>query len=152
MKVAVIGHRLVKISPILNLAVSIEVYNLVEEGADRFCFAFRGTLTDYCLDVITELKEYYDIKRVYYRADYPDEKDAVSDYIVSFFEKKYYDESVRNTGIDGVTERYRFMIDDCDVLLTLYDPQIENSKTAAAVAYAKKKGKRIINVLDLITK
>ncbi|MDE7401737.1 MAG: hypothetical protein K2N17_06770 [Clostridia bacterium] len=152
MKVAVIGHRMVKITPLLSLATSIDVYELVEEGADRFCFAFGGALTDICLDVINELKEYYDIKRVYYRATYTDEKDAVSDYFASFFEKNYFDESVSKTGVDGINERYRFMIDDCDVLLTLYDPQIEKSKTAAAVAYAKKKGKRIINVLDLIKK
>ena len=151
MKVAVIGHRMVKITPLLSLATSINVGTLVEEGADRFCFAFGGTLTDTCLDVIEELKEYYDIKRVYYRAVYTDEKDAVSDYFASFFEKKYFDESVSKKGVDGINERYRFMIDDCDVLLTLYEPHIEKSKTAA-VAYAKKKGKRIINVLDLIKK
>ncbi len=150
MKVAVIGHRLVKVNVVVELAVSIEVGNLVEEGADRFCFAFGGTLTDICLDVIKKLKRRYDIKRVYYRAAYTDEKDAVADYVVSFFEKKHFDESVSKKGVDAVGKRYRFMIDDCDVLLTLYDPKREKSATAAAVAYARKKKKRIINVWDFI--
>ena len=152
MKVAVIGHRLVKVNVVVELAVSIEVGNLVEEGADRFCFAFGGTFTDMCLNAINELKEHYDIKRVYYRAAYPDDKDGVSDYVVSLFEKKYFDESVSKKGVDAVGKRHRFMIDDCDVLLTLYDPERKKSTTAAAVAYAKKKKKRIINVLDLIKK
>ncbi len=143
---------MVKIPPIVKLAVSINVYSLVDEGADRFCFAGGGTLTDICLNVIKEIKEECDIKRVFYRAAFTDEKDAVSDYIVSFFEKKLFDESVIKTGDDGINERYRFMIDDCDVLLTLYVPKLEKSATAAAVAYANQKGKRIINVLDLITK
>ena len=150
MKVAVIGHRLVEVNDIVKLEILRQIAELAEEGADRFCFTFGGTLTDICLNAIAELKQSYDIKRVYYRAIYPDDKDPVGNYILNLFGQEYFDEVVGKVGVDAVNKRDRFMIDDCDVLLTLYDPKIKNSATACAVAYAKKKGKRIINVLDLV--
>ena len=150
MKVAIIGHRKYAVNFELEHIIYEQLEGLILEGADKFCFAFKGAFFDVCHFALTEFKDSYNLKRVYYRAIYADGKDVIPDFLANLFEEKYFDESVGKGGVDAINKRHRFMIDDCDVLFTLYDSQIRKSSTASAVAYAKKTGKRIINVLDLI--
>ena len=150
MKVAVIGHRRFAVTLEIEHIVYQQLEKLINQGADKFCFAFKGAFFDVCHSALTEFKEAYDFKRVYYRPIYPDGKNVIPDFLAKLLEQHYFDESVGKRGIDNINKRNRFMIDDCDVLLTLYDEHIEKSATAYAVRYAKKKGKRIINVLDFL--
>ena len=150
MKVAVIGHRRYAVTSEIEHIIYEQLEMLINQGADKFCFAFKGAFFDVCHNALTEFKEHYDFKRVYYRAIYPDGKDAIADYLAKLLEQRYFDESIGKRGVDDINKRNRFMIDDCDVLLTLYDEHIEKSATAYAVNYARKKHKRIINVLNLI--
>lgn len=149
MKVAVIGHRRFAVTNELEQIIFEQLEELIHQGADEFCFAFKGAFFEACHGALTELKKIYNVKRIYYRAIYPDSK-GVPDFLAKLLEQKYFDGSVGKKGVDEVNKRNRFLIDDCAVLFTLYDPQMQKSATASAVAYARKKGKRIINVSDLL--
>ena len=163
MKVAIIGHRKVKDRADTVGRIYDAVTNLIEnEGADTFLFGSGSEFDTLCYYVVSELKKIYpDISRVYVSAEwnYKDLNELLDSY-----EDTYCPNKVRGANKLCYVIRNVCMIENCDVLLTYYDDNYEpprkrtkvpieehkrtKSGTQMAVEYARKKKKRIINVLD----
>ncbi|MDE7087735.1 MAG: hypothetical protein K2O67_06050 [Clostridia bacterium] len=148
MKVAVIGHRQVKISNELNEMIYTLTEALIKKGADSFCFSFLGAFSNACYKAATALKQKYPINRVYYYSH----ENALAQ-----LSKDRFDVEVIANKSCCYKSINTFMIDDCDVLLTLYDEhyvsfrsQTGKSGTYFAVKYANKRDKRIVNIIDFI--
>ena len=148
MKVAVIGHRNVKITKEAEEIIYTQIETLIIKGADSFCFAFKGAFTDACYNAVTALKKKYRINRVFY---YSEEN------VLAPFCKERYDVEVKTNKCCYYKSINKFMIDECDVLLTFYDQnyvpyssKVGKSGTYYAVQHANEKDKRIINVTDFI--
>ncbi|MDE7076720.1 MAG: hypothetical protein K2O62_05310, partial [Clostridia bacterium] len=88
MKVAVIGHRRFAVTPQIQQVIYEQLEGLINQGAEKFCFAFKGAFFDSCHGALSEFKENYHIKLVYYRAVYPGENDGVADSLATLYGQK----------------------------------------------------------------
>lgn len=154
MKVAFIGHRTIEYSDELRNRLTEAVEGLiVRENADTFLFGSKSEFNDLCHDVVTELKEKYeDIKRIFVRAEYEYIDRSYIEYLSDFYEDTFYPSQVHGAGSRAYIVRNKVMIDMCDVLIVYFDsgysPQtMTRSGTGISFDYAKKKNKRIINLL-----
>lgn len=123
-----------------------------EENAETFLFSVRSYSEYFCLAILTDLKRYYPlIKRVYIRQlcnklSEMQEESLLYDYDEVISPEKLKDKNLYNN-------RYRLMVDKCDILVTYYDKDYTQLKgkqqiVKNAVKYALKENKRIINLAD----
>lgn len=159
MKVAVIGHRKIDVSHNICNKVGDIIENLiVSQNADTFIFGGRGMFDELCYDVVTRLqKKYQNIKRVYLRSQFEFIGKQYKEYLLESYEVTEFPQTVHNAGRLSHVKRNEAMIDMSDVLIVFYDKEykpncrngnITKSGTGIALDYAKRKGKKIINVFE----
>lgn len=150
---AVLGHRKIKKTIELESRVRKAVETLiVVYGVKRFLFGSKSEFNDFCYDIVSKLKEkYFDIKRVYVRAEYPIIHREYEEYLERFYEESYYYDTSLCEHKLAYIKRNEKMINESEFCLFYYDfcyiaPINKNSGTKLAYNYAEKKGKTIINV------
>lgn len=144
------GHRTIDnpdiISPLLCDIIEDLILN---KNVDTFLFGSRSQFNDFCLNLITKLKEKYPhIKRIYVRAEYPYIDEQYKDYLLQRYEDTYYPQEIVGTGKTVYIKRNYEMINNSQFCVVYYDenrtPPIGKSGTKTALDYAKKTGKQII--------
>ena len=170
MRVAIIGHRKVKNTEVVMWRICETVFDLiVNQGAQIFYFGSRSEFDRLCYAAVSDLQKLYPhVRRVYVRATYEHVEKFYEDYLLEGYEETYYPDSVRGSNELCYVTRNVAMIEACDVLLTYCDPNYEpprkrtndkmlapidvnkkpKSGTRVAVAFAKKRKKRIINLFE----
>ena len=155
MKVAFVGHRKVEKADTLKERIMKAVKALiVEENADTFLFGSKSEFDELCYEVVTELKERYPhIKRVFVRAEYEYISDSYTQYLLTLYEDTFYPEQAHGAGVLSYIKRNQVMIDMCETLVAFCNknftpPTKTKSGTKIAVDYARKKGKRVINLFE----
>ena len=153
-KVAFIGHRNIKKTEGLKHKLSNIVIDLIGEGVDTFLFGSKSQFDDFCYEIVTELqKKYPHVRRVEVRASHENLPQMYVDIALKYYEETIFPKSVSGAGYRSYIKRNQAMIDMCDVLVVYYDADSTTlaktrSGTMLAVDYARRKGKRIINLKD----
>lgn len=154
MIVAVVGHRKIEKTEELEWILERAIIGLIESGADTFLFGSRGQFDELCYEIVTKLKERYELKRVYVRAAFRFISENYKNYLLSLYEETVFPPSVVSAGRLSYVKRNEAMIDMGDILLTYYDKNYlpktkekSNSGTAVAFKYALDKHKRILNII-----
>lgn len=154
MKVAFIGHRNIEDVDVVKRKVkSVAESLIVGKNADVFLFGSKSDFDDLCHEAVSELKnKFVDIRRVYVRAEYENIDYEYIEYLLSMYEETFYPDSVKRAGVASYIKRNETMINLCDCLIVYYDEatalQRKASGTKRAVEYARRKGKRMINVFE----
>jgi len=154
MKVAFVGHRRIEETEELKNKLKNTLERLIkDEHADTFYFGSRSDFNSICYNAITELKERYpQIRRIYVRAEYEYAYQSYIDSLLSRYEETFFPKQVHGAGQASYIKRNQIMVDFCDVFVTYCDknylPKNGKSGTMAAVDYAKKKGKRVVNLFE----
>ena len=147
------GHRTINETEELRLKLIEIIEKLItKNGVDTFLFGSKSRFNSLCLELVTQIKEKYPhIKRVYVRAEYPYIDKCYEDYLLKIYEYTYYPDKLINSGRASYVERNYEMIDKSQYCVVYYDeeyvPHNRKSGTANALSYARKKNKKIINVL-----
>lgn len=157
MKVAFIGHRKFEKTETLKPNLKDIVTALIDEGADTFLFGSKSQFDEMCYEVVTELqKTFPHIRRIDVRASNEHLPQIYIDIILKHYEQTIFPEGVRGAGYRSYVKRNQAMIDMCDILVTYFDKDYtpvgrsrisKRSGTTLAVEYARRKNKRIINVI-----
>lgn len=148
----VFGHRTITETEDLNT----KLYNIIErmiinENVDTFLFGSKSRFNDFCLDLVTKIKEKYPhIKRVYVRAEYPYIDEHYKNYLLESYEDTYYPEKIIGAGRAVYIKRNYEMINNSQFCIVYYDEQDAStnrkSGTKIALDYAIKKGKNVIKL------
>ena len=136
--------------------LSIQLYDIIEklilnENVDTFLFGSKSGFNDFCLDLVTKIKEKYPhIKRVYVRAEYQYISEHYINYLLESYEDTYYPQSIIGSGKAVYIKRNYEMINNSQFCIVYYDeqnvPTNRKSGTKIALDYAIKKGKHVINL------
>ena len=159
------GHRDTEQTEELKQKIRVTVKQLiVEEGVDTFLFGSRSKFDELCHMVVTELKEKYPhIRRVAYLCKHEagclvgtgeEMRQAIKrltgrDEYVREFEEIKKSDRVNSAGRATYVERNQWMIDGSDVVFIHFRVDKNNEKvsgTGRSLCYARKQGKRIINI------
>lgn len=146
-----IGHRTIRETNELKMKLRKTMEDLiVRERVDTFLFGRKSRFEGLCLELVTEIQKIYPhSRRVYVRADFPIIREEYKAYLLENYEETYYPASL-HAGKAVYVERNREMIDNSHFCIIYYDeqqfPDNRKSGTAIALAYARKRGKRIIPV------
>lgn len=148
----IIGHRTITETEDLYW----KLYDIIEkmiinESVDTFLFGSKSRFNDYCLDLITKIKEKHPhIKRIYVRAEYPYISEHYRNYVLKSYEDTYYPKQLIGSGRSVYVRRNYEMIDNSRFCLVYYDektaPSNRKSGTEIALEYAVKKQKNVIKV------
>ncbi len=148
----VFGHRTITETEELNTSL----YNIIEkmildENVDTFLFGSKSRFNDFCLDLVTKIKEKYPhIKRIYVRAEYPYISENYKNYLLESYEDTYYPEKIIGSGRAVYIKRNYEMINNSNFCIVYYDeqnaPANRKSGTEIALDYAIKKGKCVIKL------
>ncbi len=148
----VFGHKTIAETEELNT----RLYNIIEkmilnENVDTFLFGSKSRFNDFCLDLVTKIKEKYPhIKRIYVRAEYPYISEHYKNYLLESYEDTYYPEKIIGAGRAIYIERNYEMINNSQFCIVYYDeqnsPTNRKSGTGIAFDYAIKKGKHVIKL------
>ena len=159
MKIAFIGHRKISKSQDLKRLLTEIISGLIEnEGAEVFLFGSRSEFDCLCYDIASDLKNKYEhIRRIYVRAEYEYIDKSYIEYLMSIYDDTVFPDKVKNAHALSYIKRNQVMIDECDVLIAYFDENYvpkarTGSGTRAAVGYALKKKKRVINIFDLLSR
>ncbi len=160
------GHRKIEVTDELVNRLNEIVEDLInEKKVDTFLFGSKSQFDKLCLQVVTELKKKYPhIRRIYVRAEFHYIDESYTAYLLKKYDHTYYPERMINAGKAAYVERNYEMIDNSRYCIICYDesympPRRKNSRldlfdyqpnsgTKRAYDYAKRKGIRIMNVLD----
>ncbi len=151
-----IGHRAIFETNQLNTKLFEIIEKLIiEKNVDTFLFGSKSQFNSLCHKIVTQIKEKYPhIKRVYVRAEYQYIDEKYKKYLLQNYEDTYYPEKIYGSGRLAYIERNYEMIDNSRFCIIYYDKQIASpdykSGTKIALEYAKKRGKRIINIVNLL--
>ncbi len=148
----IFGHRTITESEELKTSF----YNIIEkmilhENVDTFLFGSKSRFNDFCLDLVTKMKEKYPhIKRIYVRAEYPYISENYKNYLLESYEDTYYPEKIIGAGRAVYIKRNYEMINNSDFCIVYYDeqnaPANRKSGTGIALDYAIKKGKCVMKL------
>ncbi len=148
----VFGHSLITETEELKT----NLYDIVEkmilnENVDTFLFGSKSCFNDFCLDLVTKIKEKYPhIKRIYVRAEYPYISEHYKSYLLESYEDTYYPEKIIGAGRAIYIKRNYEMINNSQFCIVYYDeqnsPVNRKSGTRIALDYAIKKGKHVIKL------
>ena len=161
-----VGHRNIEITD----KIEKEIYDFIEhlirfENVQIFLFGSKSRFNEICYDIVSVLKEkYFDIKRVYVRAQYEFLSKRYENYLLEGFEETFYPKDCKNSGRLSYIKRNFSMIDQSDFCLFYFNsgylpPQKRVSQkylfafqsksgTAIAYKYARQKKKRIHNFFE----
>ena len=148
-----IGHRQAKRTEELKRKIEEIVCELiVKYGVEKFLFGSKSDFDDACYQVVTAIKEkkFNNIERVYVRAEYSKITDEYIKYLLKSYEETYMPQKVERAGKGRYVVRNKEMIEISAIVVFYYDEENarEKSGTKIAYEYAKKKGKRIINIIE----
>ena len=161
-----LGHRKIHETSALLERLTREIEVLItEKSVSLFYFGSKSEFDDLCHKAVTKLKEKHPhIKRVYARSSFQHIPDWYKESLLKRYEDTYFPHHMENAGKASYVERNREMINKSDFCVMYFDknyapPKRKRSKrdvigyqpksgTAIAYAYAVKKKKKIINVLD----
>lgn len=144
-----IGHREVEENEELVQRIAALVERLiVEERVDTFLFGSKSRFNSLCYESVTRAKEQHPhVRRVYVRAEFPDINEDYAAYLAQRYEDTYFPQCLLKAGRAVYVQRNREMVEQSDICVFYYEesrsPAHRNSGTAAALAYAVKRGKRI---------
>lgn len=154
-----LGHRKVKITEELKTKLKKEIENLIVfKKVDVFLFGSRSQFEDLCYDIVTDLKQKYDIKRVYVRAEYKNISKEYKDGLLTAYEDTYFPINLKS-GVSVYIKRNEEMINKSKFCLFYYNEKYvpttgygavytnknQNSGTYLSYHYAVKNKKHIIN-------
>lgn len=154
-----IGHRDFT-SPVgLRSALKARIKKwITQENVDTFLFGSKSDFDDFCLDLVSEIKQDYPhIKRVYVRSLYPEVDGFYLSYLLTLYDETYMPKRLENAGRASYVERNQEMIDRSDFIVFYYDENhtptpVRQSGTKRAYAYAVRKNKdgkkKIINLYE----
>ena len=164
MRVCFIGHRKIGDVGQLKDKVKRAIAALIAEGADTFFFGSKSEFDDLCREIVGEFRLLdSNLKRVYVRAEYPIIDSSYEQYLLQFYEETYFPQRMEKAGRKIYVERNQEMIDQSDACVFYYNakyklppvrrnsalPDIQReSGTAIAFEYARRRGKRIINLFE----
>lgn len=146
----VFGHRTITETEELNTRLYDVIEEMIlKENVDTFLFGSKSDFNDFCLDLVTKIKEKYPhIKRIYVRAEYPYISEHYKNHLLERYEETYYPEKIMGSGRAAYIKRNYEMINNSQFCIVYYDeknvPTNRKSGTGIALDYAIKKGKRII--------
>jgi len=157
-----LGHRKIKKSANLESALKKVIEDLIIEAhVDTFLFGSKSQFNDLCYTIVCALKEKYPhIKLVYVRAEYPYINDDYKEYLLLKYDETYFPDSLFGVGSAVYVKRNYEMINKCGVCIMYYNENYTparqankrstsiKSGTKIAYEYARKKGRKIINVFD----
>lgn len=159
------GHRKINETPKLIERLTKEIEGLItEKSVDLFYFGSRSEFDDLCHKTVTALKEKYPhIRRVYVRSAFQRIPDWYKVSLLKHYEDTYFPEHMENAGKASYVERNREMINKSDFCVVYFDetyvpPKRKSGRrdltdyqpksgTAVAYNYARKKKKKIINLI-----
>ena len=159
------GHRKIDETDELKTKLYETIENLItSENTKTFLFGSRSEFDNLCYSIVTDLKEKYPyIKRVFVRGEYPYIDDRYKKYLLKSYEDTYFPESAINAGKAVYIKRNFNMIENSKFCVVYYKEDYQpprkkqsrnslgeyqpKSGTKTAYEYAKKKEKRIINVI-----
>lgn len=166
--VCFIGHRKIEDTTELRTTLAKTLADLIEnQGIANFLFGDKSAFDSLCYDMVTEIqKEYPHIRRIKYRKDTP----VLDEYSKPLFIKGYEDsicpEGVEKAGKASYIKRNQAMIDASEICIFYYNEdylpdKIKISKAAVnsyqpksgtkiAFDYAKKQGKEIKNLCNMV--
>ena len=167
---SIIGHRKIEETKELEIKVKNIIINLIEkEKVTEFLFGSKSEFNDLCYDIVTDLKgKYFNINRIFVRAEYPTISDDYYNYLKKFYEDTYFYDKKLISNKFSYIRRNQVVIDKSDFCLFYFDinyiPKTKNqsktdiyipnptsarrSGTSIAYNYAVKKLKTIINVVE----
>ena len=150
-----IGHRKIKITNEQKNKLRNTIEKLItQNNVDTFLFGSKGEFDELCYEITSELKQYYShIKRVYVRAQFPYISEEYKNYLLKIYEDTYYPDKILNAGRYSYVERNFEMINNSKFCIMYFDENYLPNKhtksgTKTAYAYALKKEKTIINILN----
>ena len=150
-----LGHKNIPITNDLKSKLSKIVEKLIiYENTNTFLFGSASQFNDLCLEIVTQLKEKHPhIKRIYIRAEYPYIDEGYKRYLLTNYEDTYFPEKIINSNKAIYINRNYEMINKSQICIVYYDnsllPTNRKSGTKIALDYATKKGKKIINIVDI---
>lgn len=153
MIVACIGAQDFERTPASAIELWDVLTNLVaNEGADLFFFTNEGLFDFSCWQIVSQLKmRYPNIRRIYAQTGYEDNNGNLQE-IDKYYDRIFYLGSICENSLLAPYVRNRVMVGMCDVVVTNVDlkklptPRIESS-TEAAIKFAKRYKKRVINLI-----
>ena len=163
------GHRKIEEGEQLRKRLYVIIEELIiSNNVGIFLFGSRSEFDDLCLAVVTELIEKYPhIRHVYVRAEYPYIRESYEKYLMQSYEETYFPARAVGAGRAVYVERNYEMIDRSDICVLYYiegytPPIKENGRqgtgacqkksgTQLAYAYARRKKRKIINVMQSYT-
>ena len=144
------GHRTINETDELRTKITEAVEGLItDENVDTFLFGSKSEFDSLCLELVTALKEKYPhVKRIYVRAEYPFISDDYRFRLLRYYDETYYPEKLHGAGHAAYVERNYEMINNSKYCIVYYDeqkaPAISKSGTKIALAYADRKGRKVI--------
>ena len=147
-----IGHRNTKQTKELCDEVRKTVFLLIEkEGVTRFLFGSASAFDDLCVKTVKEIqKKYEEIQLIYVRAGDPQITNLYKAYLLETYDDTMMPNGVGKAGKASYIKRNQAMIDESAFCVFYYDetytPNGRKSGTKLAYEYAKKTGKKIINL------
>lgn len=148
------GHRTIKeTEKLYSKLFDVLETMILNESVDTFLFGSKSHFNDLCLDLVTKMKEKYpQIKRIYVRAEYPYISEQYKKYLLKYYEDTYYPKKILGSGKAVYIKRNYEMIDNSRFCIVYYDkkalPKSRRSGTEISLDYARKKGKKIIDILS----
>lgn len=147
-----IGHREIEETEELREAVRELVELLIsEQGVDTFLFGSRSQFNSLCYELVSEIKiKSPHIRRVYVRAEFEHISDSYKAYLLRDYEDTYFPEKVKGAGRASYIKRNFEMIDESEFCVFCFDESKTRkgkSGTKIALDYARKRGRRIFNIL-----
>lgn len=145
------GHRNTNITDKLRARLKETIEDLiVNKKVDTFLFGSRSRFDKLCLEVVTELKDKYSIRRIYVRAEFPYIDEDYMSYLLKYYDHTYYPDRIINAGKAVYVERNYEMIEKSSFCIIFYDKNIplqRKSGTKLAYDYAVKKRVELINMI-----
>lgn len=132
------------------------IIDLIEkENVTKFLFGSKSKFTEFCYNIVTELKnKYSNVNRIFVRAEYPIISANYYNYLKKLYEDScFYSENLISNRFSYI-RRNQAMIDKSDICLFYFNrdylPSTKTQRgTRIAYKYALKKDKKIINLLNI---
>ena len=144
----ILGHRDFKKTDELELKLKKLLIDLIEiEGVNEFLFGSKSKFTDFCYDIVSELKNKYpNIKRIFIRAEYPIINNNYYNYLKRLYEDSYFYSEKLISNKFSYIRRNQVMINKSDICIFYFNNDYDSkqqSGTRIAYEYAVKKDKKI---------
>lgn len=157
-----LGHRKITITNELKHKLKNQIENLITtKNVNTFLFGSRSQFDDLGYDIVTYLKQKYQLKRIYVRAEYKNISKEYENGLLQSYEETYFPSNLkpdmwiyinRNKEMINKSKYCIFYYNKNYVPTTSYCAKIKNnisnSGTEMAYKYAIKTNKIIINLFE----